>query len=633
MRKYMVLLLPVIALLSNTVLAAEKTVADPRLAEKITIDCVSTRLYKTLDQISAETGVITRTGRLQSDWKVRDVPVLVCARDIQLGVLLRGIADTTHLLFSRYDANDAITYRIWRDKKREDELAAFEEAEKKAAAAAMAYDWETLSLVKDLPEAKLEDRHAAGNIDPESGRLWGAGTRAVSKIVAALGPEVKKNVLAGETVILSTCNAPENVKPLIKSAFEIYWKSTEHSAVKNGQDMPKPLTDERLQSCFVKIHSNRFWSDPGDLIIETWSSGYGYRSFIHEDYELTVRRNWPEYPKRPEVTKPNLKSDDISSRYKLISFEKEGGPDFLDKNVKIAAQEDKKKKTYPDLLCALSRAIGYSIIAEGYAARYTDRNMSKMQELSDFFGKEVTAREVLKFSTELDNISWYIDKENKLIIGRDRKWTERLNALVPEKTLLDMRDKLKKGVGLDDLEPFTGLSEAQCHEWILNCPEFPELNAISGAASMVGKDSDKLWKIYFTLSPSERAQTIAGQSVQLSGFDRTWLSNMLRRSMNSHLHMLFMNSFLIEENPGLVTKAVRLEELCNPSDMPDLWLWIKKFNLPKPYADRYSYVIYLGDQDQGEPIATDSLAGFFPITTPKPNPEPEKQPTKNLIAK
>ena len=74
---------------------------DLRLAETLTIDCANVRLHTALARISAETGVIVRAGRNKTDWVVRDVPVLACARDLPLGVLLRGIADANHLLLSR----------------------------------------------------------------------------------------------------------------------------------------------------------------------------------------------------------------------------------------------------------------------------------------------------------------------------------------------------------------------------------------------------------------------------------------------------------------------------------------------------------------------------------------------------
>ena len=153
---------------------------DPRLAERVTIDCANVRLHTALERISAETGVIVRAGRNKTDWVVRDVPVLACARDLPLGVLLRGIADANHLLLSRTRIGDIISYRIRRDTKRQTELDTFEETRAAAAQAAATYDWDVLAQVKELPESAFTE-HAGS--DP-----FGADTLsampAISNILA-----------------------------------------------------------------------------------------------------------------------------------------------------------------------------------------------------------------------------------------------------------------------------------------------------------------------------------------------------------------------------------------------------------------------------------------------------------------
>ena len=49
---------------------------------------------------------------------------------------------------------------------------------------------------------------------------------------------------------------------------------------------------------------------------------------------------------------------------------------------------------------------------------------------------------------------------------------------------------------------------------------FENANDVSG---------DSPWRLYFALSPSERALAKSGDGVPLGGFDREWLCRMMRR--------------------------------------------------------------------------------------------------------
>ena len=76
---------------------APAEIADKRLDQKITYESLDKRLHSVLDDLTAMTGVTVRCGDSKNDWQVRDLPLVVCARDLPLGKLLRTIADCTHL--------------------------------------------------------------------------------------------------------------------------------------------------------------------------------------------------------------------------------------------------------------------------------------------------------------------------------------------------------------------------------------------------------------------------------------------------------------------------------------------------------------------------------------------------------
>lgn len=98
-------------------IGAEASNTDKRLAQKITYDSGYQRLWQVIDDIQLKGSVPLKSGRNKQDWRVRDLPIVVCANDVPLGKLLRSIADTTHLEFATSRVGDRalddISYRIW----------------------------------------------------------------------------------------------------------------------------------------------------------------------------------------------------------------------------------------------------------------------------------------------------------------------------------------------------------------------------------------------------------------------------------------------------------------------------------------------------------------------------------------
>ena len=70
---------------------------DVRLAQKVTYEGGYKRLHNVAEDLSAITGVKIRAGRSSKDWRVRDIPLVVCVRDLPLGKLLHALADCAHV--------------------------------------------------------------------------------------------------------------------------------------------------------------------------------------------------------------------------------------------------------------------------------------------------------------------------------------------------------------------------------------------------------------------------------------------------------------------------------------------------------------------------------------------------------
>jgi len=559
MRKHLITLAALLTFGFNiTAAVSADEMPDSRLAEKVTIDCVNGRLYNALDRISAETKVTVNVGKSASDWQVRDYPVLVCARDLPLGTLLKSIADATHLLLSKGEAGDQTEYRIWRDLKRQKELDAYREAKKAAVAAALAWDWDALCKIKDMREV---DHPAWKNHD--------AGEKALLRLVAELGTDIRDLVLGGQDISFVYADMPPALRAHFKDALEGFQRQVEWDANERGQPAPPPLSKD-LDDYPVLIRTGHSAEHLSFLTVEM--SGFTpYPPMEGPHYEYWLRTYPWRPPARPEVPTTALVSDRLSARYVALDLTKTDGPPFLDTKMKYSPKEDEGKPTYSDVLCAVSKATGYSIVAEGCAARYCPWLREVGSQVPKLLGKEITVRQALALAIGDEHQEWFVDEENKLILGRDRKWAERVEALVPEKTLVDMSAKLKgTGVDIDDLEPVIGLTDEQRNEWIFQCPEFPELNVLPEYALA----EDSLLRLYFLLTPSERALAKSGKRVSLGGCDPRSVSEALSRHLQTRTKRISFTGKTDDSTSSLM----RSENFSDPNALPEVVIWLERYN-------------------------------------------------------
>ena len=591
---------------------------DERLKTKVTLDCVGVRVHDVIERISAETKVDIRSGFDKEDWRARDLPILVCAHDISLANLLKGIADASHLTWTSTKLkNDELYYRVYRDSKTQQQLDGLVKTKSEAQLAAAKYDWDTFSEFTKVPESEFEDYRARNSSTPESSRLWDSQTRDVANICSLLGNEARDRVLDGEKLILSVDNAPESVKPYIRTVFEKFWAASEDYASRNGHPSPEPLDEKRLSRCYIRISFENGGMDPGDLSIQVW--GRGFTKIDVPNCSGYVRKVIPETPVRPKVHEAILDSDKLDSSYPDLDLEAITGSALLETKFKVEISKDKKNNSYYDLLCGASKASGYSIIAEGSAARYILQVMTDEDKLKGMFGKEVTVRQALEFATGLNNQQWYINEQRKIILGRDKKWTEHLAALVPQKILLDAQKKLNAdGIDLNDLEPLVGLSENQLREWLWNCPEMPELSQLSNAVTSVGANS--LERLYFALDSETRKQALSGKAVPLTGVDVKWLTKLLRDQASSTTENMLANKQPYDDSQLSDLEAFKIK-LANSKLISSLQLQISKVLLPKEYEKQRMYVFAVKTAGDEVVKFEESMQCLFPITAPKPKPE------------
>ena len=597
MRRYVLPLTALLVALCSTMVVADDTVRrDLRLDKKVTLDCVNVRLYTALDRISAETGVTIRAGRNTGDWPARDMPVLVCARDIPLGKLLQGIADATHLLLSESRLDGKPTYRIWRDLKREKEISDFEESRLAAARAAASNDWDALSKVKDIPDDAIKSLGGSA--------LLRESVLPMSNLTSRLGPGARDRVLDGEKVVFCMANAPDALKPYVMACIQSFYDMTVRFARERGEPAPKPL-DQMLGVCRVSFEFGRFGHYPDQLCASISLEGV-YTEISPGFYQGYVQRAMPDVSPRPKVPDPKLRLDDIDPRYKKLSLS-QGGPSFLDLKLKLEPPKDGKRQTYSDLLCAVSKATGYSIVAEGNAARYAGLVMSLDKDLNAMLaGKEITVRDALAFGTGLNREVWYLDANTRLIVGRDAEWIESVKSLVSEKLLRETSAKLNgKGMDLDDLAPLAGLTDEQWRAWIYDCEEYPDLHAAHLPLPM---GDSSLWALYFALNPSDRATARSGKPVDLSGLDRARTCSVMRKYLAKVAERSCLNG-----RAAKTSQSLEPGQFANLDSAPALSLWIEKQELPEVKGKDYYTVHVKSQKDGSTQEITERLEALFPI--------------------
>ncbi len=217
---------------------------DERLALKVTCQLTGKRLHTVIDELSRVTGVAIRCGKSKDDWQVRDLPLVVCAKDVPLGALLKSIASATHLLLSSYRSEDgAHSYRIWRDASREKQLSDYFEKRKQAGLAKANWEWDAWAALGAVTDSQLQaDPPKASGYESKSVTR----VREFSKVMASLTPEQKQAVFSGERLRLRVGKLPPAVAAPIESMYRDWHESYRQEMIRLAQEHPQITPTDRV---------------------------------------------------------------------------------------------------------------------------------------------------------------------------------------------------------------------------------------------------------------------------------------------------------------------------------------------------------------------------------------------------
>lgn len=524
---------------------------DPRLRRVVTYESRQKRLSAVLHELSDATGVVIRTGTNRSDWQIRDMPVTVCAREMPLGRLLTTIAESTHLVLGAEKIEDRISYRISRSGRIERLLSSFWERKRTAGQAISLREWDMALSLASTDESRLVAPSSEGPVIEEMPQdivVVGPGevepirrsltvtrvdpgrqlhyARNFSRLLAALGPGAKERLLAGEAISVDPASAQGRLREALDTLIANAWeeRSGRHVSFPTTHSVSDQPSLDDLAAASVTLYLKDWWERPRlegrvDIPVRKVEGSAGAHS-LGLDLRFQViscmtRDNIKDFAQPQEIYIPVPPRDPVlAEKYTSEPSPSEGTP-FLERKLKLEKPKDLDMPTIADALAALSKAADISIVCEDFESHKLARSGDSV------FGREKTVSELLDALGTYFN--WFVDEENRLIVGTAQQWPDCRRDLVPESLLATLRARLEKGgVDLDDAVPLAMLTREQWSEWVAWSRDLSALSLISF------ESAKPLWTFYASLSAEDKALAKSEPGLPLMKFDPVAMAEVLQ---------------------------------------------------------------------------------------------------------
>lgn len=429
---------------------------DKRMAAKVSYEAIGIRLSDIVAAISKQTGVPILCGTSKNDWRTRDIPVAIYVKDVPLGTLLRGIACTTHCILVAEKGDRGIFYCIRQDAKLAKAFDEYPQALQKYNRSDLDWAWDAAARVKDIPEADLR-KFEAGSFGAYQTGL----ERGVSRVLAALGPEYKKRLLANGGFEVTPRDLPKEAADLLKDVFRgVYRYESDRQAKYNPAlaSSTQPVTDEQLDSGSFTIRgpeSGEAYRFCASIQVGRQSDdGIGLVGMATRDRDKMKKLGVPSEPEQPAVPKETEESPD---------FTRTGGNCPLPAaKVNLEDLKQKSELAQSEVLIEAARQAGISIVMEDWD--YHKTSISPMRNgPGKLLRREVPVGEVMRSCFLLD---WHGNARDGLYLGRSG-WYFGGRTLIPAAVYNEVcKQANSKGLDLEDVLPLSLLSEDQISEWI-----------------------------------------------------------------------------------------------------------------------------------------------------------------------
>ena len=496
-------------------------VEDKRLDQKVTYEAAQKRLHTVTDELSKLTGVTIRSGESSKDWQTRDVPVTIYAKNLPLRLLLHSIAESSHLQLVSYDADKVRCYRIKRDPAQSKALEEYRDKEKQAWLNKTAWEIDVLSKIGNMSDSDYKTiQNDLKDFESQDNQIF----HCMAKVAASLSSKDREKLLNGENVALKIADLPAAQAELVKLYYlqsrqvdqlrrellkaEIAKDGIQNETVAPGKPEDKIDFDKIKLNISGEYGLNAYFSSPGENIQAEPRNGLQY--VLNRCGKDTIKS--PKWPDVPQST--------YSSNLRQLNYPEYTHMPVLQTKLDIDKPNDKQFTTYADGFIALAKTSGFSIVCEDYISqRYNN------SDGDGAFGKQIVFGNALDGSISYDGMQWYMDEQNKLIVGSSYDWYENVINLVPEAQIMSLKEKMDTcGAELDDIAFIKCLTDGQYDDWIQQSNIFTSImqtsyvaktNNVSQQPSFYREYVDMpyhaqprqmpFWQLYNSLSPEDKA--------------------------------------------------------------------------------------------------------------------------------
>ena len=522
--------------------------SDKRLAQKVTYQSGYARLHAVADDLTRKTGVTIYSGSNSKDWQVRDIPLVVCVKDLPLGRLLSAIADSTHTLISSTTLDSGVkVYRFYRNKRLQDSIDGALTAAQQKQYEQIDWAWDAMLKLGKSPEAQAE----VAETIPEARRRMVSNAR----LLESLDADAKEKVISGETITIGATTSAR--KSALEDILLESWEDRNADRKTNGQkplEMPK---SEEIASAeaTISLHAETETGNTEIYIVTQMKSGTvggpcmcGLTVYASQLEKLKSLR----LPPRPKGEQVADQESDRPADLKLRALETDqdwAQPPFAHR-VKTEAPKDKKYLTFADAVTALGKASGLNIVTEDFLSH----NLGNKGEYDGFCGSETTPSALLRKTLG----SWFYNADDKLVVGwvwSHGLWRKTHRNLVSESFLLSLTAKLDTtGEDLDDVTPILTLTREQRNAWVYGNRDTVWL--------IRALWNDKpLWQLYDSLSADNKALAKSQDGLPLAALDPAGTAAFLRDKAAQEQAEALPLPQTTQANGGGIAGAASLESL------------------------------------------------------------------------
>ena len=503
--------------------------ADKRLSQKITLSARHITVANLLSTLSGMSGVTLNAGYNSKDWQVRDRKMNIFVKDLPLADMLRSVGRVMKFKWSRTQAGDTFTYRLYMDRKAiieaEGESYRAEErfnAERKRKREKFVNDIGELANASDEELAKLRDEdpmmyamsaiglagplHDLFENKPEACNAFLEGTNfALSSDSDSISESLRESLIGIGTAINKT-DIDGSSRP---SAEDI---AANNYSVRIAIDAP----DNNSGSNFDELFS-RFTLAGISCMVEKRNPD-GSVSAVDGEFELPIcdpsssigkglaklvidRMEAGPNAEKPTGFSVSLDPDELrKSDFGEPIAEHKDYPE-LSITVNFPKNAD-ALKTLEDKFALLAETTGLNVISDCF----------NKPSFSSFSG-EVPVQKLLESMALVDSYNWWL--QGNIIEMRDRYWFRKRSLQIPESYLQKWRENMKANgiLDIDDLADMAALMRGK-EQYEANIAGDDILD--NGSMQLTYQLSLPFLKFYSTLDKNQRAALYSDAGLDLA---------------------------------------------------------------------------------------------------------------------